>query len=119
MGSAPPAKRAKYGNCKVEVDGITFDSRREAARYQTLKAMQAAGQIRDLRRQVPFVLTEAVVLDGRKKPALRYVADFTYVEGGALVVEDVKSTITAKASTYRTKKHLMKAVHGIDIREVR
>ena len=38
---------------------------------------------------------------------------------GRLVVEDVKSAITAKAAAYRIKRHLMLAVHGIEVQEVR
>jgi len=61
-----------------------------------------------------------VKLEGEKraKPELRYFADFTYIENGAFVVEDVKSAVTRKLQSYRNKKHLMKTVHDIDIKEV-
>ena len=58
------------------------------------------------------------MLDGKAKPAVRYVADFVYQEQGAQVVEDVKSVVTRKHPVYRLKKHLMKHVHGIEVREV-
>jgi hypothetical protein len=112
------AKASKHGNVKVEVDGIKFDSKREAARHLHLLMLLRAGMISDLKLQVPFVLQPAVVLDGRKKPALRYFADFTYLENGVFVVCDAKSPHLRKNSVYRAKKHLMKSVLDLDILEV-
>ncbi|MFM7810391.1 MAG: hypothetical protein ACKO7M_01240, partial [Acinetobacter junii] len=60
-------------------------------------------------------------LEGEKraKPALRYFADFTYYNTrGEYIVEDVKSAATRKLASYRNKKHLMKTVFDIDVREV-
>ena len=117
----PILKGWKYRNQKVVIDGITFDSKREAGRYQELKALAARNLIEDLRHQVPFELAPGVRFSDEKraKPALRYVADFAYKLDGRLIVEDVKSSITAKAAAYRIKRHLMLAVHGIEVREVR
>lgn len=117
----PILKGRKYRNQKVVIDGITFDSKREAGRYQELKALASRNLIEDLRHQVPFELAPGVKFsdESRKKPALRYVADFAYKLDGRLVVEDVKSAITAKAAAYRIKRHLMLAVHGIEVQEVR
>ena len=75
---------------------------------------ERAGSIERLEREVVFVLAPAVVINGRKKPALRYVADFTYVRDGMKIVEDSKGVRTA---VFRIKAHLMKSVHGIDILE--
>lgn len=47
---------SKYGNRKVMVDGIVFDSVREARRYKELKALEATGALRDLQRQVKYTL---------------------------------------------------------------
>lgn len=111
---------AKYRSRKVEQGGETFDSQKEARRWAELQQLARAGQIHDLKRQVPFVLAPAVRLAGeaRKKPALRYFADFTYVQAGHLVVEDTKSDATRRLAAYRQKKHLMATVHGIHIKEV-
>ena len=49
----------KYGNRKVTVDGVVFDSKREAARYKELKLLQEAGEIKGLQMQVPFELIPA------------------------------------------------------------
>ena len=115
---AKAARPSKHGNVKVEIDGIVFDSKREGARYCTLKLQQRAGMISDLELQVEFVLQPAVVLDGRKKPALRYWADFVYQRDGRQVIEDAKSPHLRKHPVYRSKKHLMKSVLGLDIVEV-
>ena len=115
-----PKKPRKYRNTKTVLDGITFDSKREAARYQELKVLAARGVIEDFRHQAPFVLAPGVRFSDEKraKPALRYVADFSYRLDGRLVVEDVKSAVTAGAAAYRIKRHLMLSVHGIEVKEV-
>lgn len=116
VGGKAPAGRSKYGNQRVTWNGQTFDSRREMERYSHLLLLERAGHIQQLERQVVFVLSPAVVIAGRKRPALRYVADFVYRDAaGNQVTEDAKGAVT---DVYRVKRHLMKAVHGIDIREV-
>lgn len=116
---AKPAKKApKYGNSKVKQDGATFDSGKEFKRWKTLELLQKAGAISNLRRQVAYVLAPSVKLDGKTKPALRYFADHVYIENGVEVVEDVKSAITRKCPAYRMKKHLIKHLYNIEIKEV-
>ena len=114
-------KSPKFKNIKTEIDGITFDSKREAKRYVELKTLAGRGLIEELRHQVPFELAPGVKFsdEPRRKPALRYVADFAYRLDGALVVEDVKGAATAKAAAYRIKRHLMLSVHGIEVKEVK
>lgn len=106
---------------KVEADGYTFDSKREYQRYRELKLMQAAGEIACLEVHPRFELANAVVVDGRKKRALRYTADFQYIvrepDYSRHVIEDVKSP-RFRTAAYRMRKHLMKAVLGLDITEV-
>jgi hypothetical protein len=114
-GFTPSPKASKYGNKKVTVDGVVFHSKREANRWQQLLMMEKAGKIADLQRQVPFVLAPAVVIDGRKKPPLKYVSDFSYMKNGKQVVEDTKSNATRRLAAYRIKKHLMMSVLGIEI----
>lgn len=113
-----PPRGNKYGNRKVELGGLLFDSQAEAWRWMELYQQQERGQIRDLRRQVVFELAPPVRLLGhvRLTPALRYMADFTYtvVATGQRVVEDVKGV---KTTAYKIKRHLMKAVLGIDVLE--
>lgn len=108
----------KYLNKKTTVNGIKFDSRREADRWSHLCMLQRTGRISDLRRQVSYELVPAVKFEGaaKKKPAIRFIADFEYVENGARIVEDVKSPVTAKLPAFQLKRHLMKHLHGIDVR---
>jgi len=102
---------SKYHAKKTVVDGIIFQSRKEAKRYQELKLMQRAGLISDLRRQVKFEL----IPKQQGERAVSYIADFVYSEDGQTVVEDVKGVRTP---VYRIKKKLMLWRHGVRIREV-
>lgn len=112
-------KPPKYRNRRTtQPDGQTFDSKGEARRHAELSLAERAGAISELRRQVRFELVPAVRLAGAKRtsPAIDYVADWTYMEGGRLVIEDFKGAIT---DVYRMKRHMMKALLGLDIRETR
>lgn len=110
--------RHKHGAIRTVVDGITFPSKLEAKRYGELKLLMKAGLISKLEMQPSFVLAPSVVLGGRKKPPLRYVADYRYVDTatGLSVVEDCKGQVLPM---YRAKAHLMKHLYNIDIVEVR
>jgi hypothetical protein len=110
------AKESKYGNKKVVYRGETFDSQDELARYMELLLLEKAGEIKDLERQKVFILAPAVRIKGKMRPALRYKADFAYVDvkTGKPVVEDKKGAVT---DSYRIKRHLMATVHGVEILE--
>lgn len=113
--------RNKFNASKIKLDGMTFDSTKEYNRYIELKALQQRGEIFGLEHHTKFELAPSVKIEGEKrtKPALRYFADFTYyLINGEYIVEDVKSVATRKLPSYRNKKHLMKTVHNIDVREV-
>ena len=105
---------SKYLNKKTKVDGITFDSKKEANRYLILKQMEKEGKIDTLKRQVSFPLIRKSQY-GRE---IRYVADFTYYLDGWLVVEDVKSSYTRKNPVYKLKKRMMAELYDISINEV-
>ena len=108
--------RSKYHAKKTVVDGITFDSRKEADRYIVLKGMEEDGAIGDLRRQVRYGLIPAFDVDGKHYRPVFYVADFVYVdkETGKTVVEDVKGM---KTDVYRLKSKLFARRYGMSIRE--
>lgn len=107
-------RTSKYHAKKATVDGITFDSRKEADRYLTLKSMEEEGLIGNLRRQVRCELIPAFDVDGRHYRPVFYVADFVYVEDGKEVVEDVKGMRT---DVYRLKSKLFARRYGMNIRE--
>lgn len=109
---------SKYKNRKTTVDGIVFDSKKEAARYQDLRLLERAGEIQDLRCQVPFELVPAQ-RDAKGKLVerpVKYLADFVYQDcaTGERVVEDVKGYRT---DVYKIKRRLMNHLYGIDIKE--
>jgi len=112
-------KRAKYGNRKVELDGETFDSMKEANRWAELTLMQRAGEIYELKRQVPFVVIPIQKGEDGKvlEREVRYIADFTYrrMTDHRLVVEDTKGM---KTREYIIKRKLMLYRHGLRISEV-
>lgn len=108
----------KYGNHKTTVDGITFDSKKEAERYLQLKAMLNAGEISDLRLQVRIKLLDAFESNGHKYKPLYYIADFVYLKDGKFVVEDVKGYRT---DVYKLKRKLFAYKYrdeGIEITEI-
>lgn len=106
--------RSKFHAQKTTVDGITFDSRKEADRYLVLKGMEEDGTIENLRRQVRYELIPSFDVDGRHYRSVCYVADFVYVEDGEEVVEDVKGMRT---DVYRLKSKLFARRYGKAIKE--
>lgn len=113
----------KYKNRKCVVDGIEFDSRKEANRYVELKLILKAGKIKDLRRQVKYVLIPSQRGDDKKviERECAYIADFVYkdCETGKEIVEDVKGYRGGGAyEVFKIKRKLMLYVHGIRIKEV-
>ncbi len=116
----------KYRAQKATIDGITFDSKKEARRWQELKLLEAAGQIRDLNRQVKFDLkayrasinhpAQPIKIRSAGFPNGRlatWTADFTYVEDGKWTVEDVKGMDTPVS---RLKRAIVEAMLGIEVR---
>lgn len=122
MRARPPSK---YGNVRTK----GFASKKEARRYQDLRLLELAGEIKDLKVQPWFVLAAPVMptalhefngamVDGTSAFG-QYRADFSYFEKcrgfWVFVVEDVKGH---KTELYKWKARHMKAQYGITIREV-
>lgn len=126
--------RAKYGNRNVVVDGITFDSEREAHRYTELKILEKADKITGLQLQREFELipaqremTDQIYTKGPNEGKLKpgkviehkcsYMADFVYwdLDTGKMIVEDAKGMRT---KDYIIKRKLMLYEYGIRIKEV-
>ena len=100
----------KFFAVKTTVDGVVFDSKTEAARWQQLRLLERAGEVSGLERQVKF----AIAVNGQH--ICNYTADFAYVEAGARVVEDSKGQGSAAQRDFKLVCKLMRAVHGIDVR---
>ncbi|WP_101773978.1 DUF1064 domain-containing protein [Peptostreptococcus faecalis] len=96
-------KYNKYGNKKVEIDGIKFDSRKEANRYAELKLLERCRDITDLELQPRFLLQDKFKHNGKAIRKVEYVADFMYKRDGEIYVEDVKGM---KTDVYSLKKKL-------------
>lgn len=107
---------SKYHARKTVVDGITFDSKREAKRYGELKLLERAGAIKGLQRQVRYELIPAFDVDGKHYRPTSYVADFVYTDTatGAEVVEDCKGYRT---DVYRLKAKMFAHKFGVVILE--
>ena len=118
---------SKYGNQKITIDNITFDSTGEGLRYKELKLLAKTGQITDLQLQKKFIIVPEIrepdtvgPRGGVKKgkliqSAAYYIADFVYYDkNGKLVVEDFKGF---KTDLYKLKKKLMRYIYNIDIKE--
>lgn len=108
------ARANKYHAKKTVVDGIEFDSAKEAKRFTKLRAMEEEGKIQHLRLQVPFELVPSFECDGVKYREMKYVADFVYYRDGKQVVEDCKGVKTAE---YKLKKKLMAFINHVNIEE--
>lgn len=104
-----PAGRSKYGARRTVVDGISFDSKKEAKRYADLRNLQRAGKITRLQRQVKIPLYgKDTCLTTDKGAPIMYRADFVYIDvsSGERVVEDCKGFRTPE---YRLKKAILRA----------
>lgn len=119
-------KGSKYKAQKTKRGKLTFDSRKEAERYDALMLLQKAGEIRGLKLQVRYALQEAyTTTDGERVKSIDYIADFVY-ERRTLpdnyghrywlpVVEDVKGVRTRD---YAMKAKLFRNRYGFAIKEV-
>lgn len=97
--------RNKYHNKKIIVDGIKFDSKKEAKRYIKLKQLLDAKKITNLKLQPKYILQEKYINNkGEHIRAISYKADFEYFENDKLIIEDVKGM---KTDVYKLKKKLL------------
>ena len=124
-------QRSKYGNKKVEHDGIKFDSEREYKRYLVLKDCERKGVISCLevhpkyelipaiyREEVVHLKTKDKVVKKMEQRPISYTADFRYVKDGETIVEDVKISEYLLPKEYILKEHMMRYFHGIKIKRV-
>lgn len=102
-------RRNKYNARRVTVDGHTFDSAKEAERYKELKLLEHIGKIKGLVLQPRYTLQEAFRYKGKTIRKIEYVADFSYIYNGKIIVEDVKGV---KTDVYKLKKKLFLRLYG-------
>ena len=109
-GPAKPAgaaKRSKYGNQAVLMDGQRFDSKLEADRYQYLRLMVVANQVRWFVRQVNFMLPGGI----------KYRADFVEIwdAGNGMSRAEVTDTKGVLTRDCINKLKQVEACHGIAV----
>lgn len=125
--------RAKYGNKRLTIDGVTWDSKREYQRWLVLRQAEKDGVISDLERQPKFELVPAIretyikhlktkvkVCERTAQLAITYTADFRYVKDGKIVVEDVKASphMAALDPKFLIKEKLFRWRFGFAIKRV-
>lgn len=121
----------KYNARKVIIDGIEFDSTKEGKRYLVLKKAQEAGVINELKLQprwdalpakketyIEHLKTKDKIKERVVVRPIKYTADFSYIKGGELVVEDVKPCPKMLSRDVSLRIRLMKYFHDIDVRLV-
>lgn len=124
-------KRAKYGNKKLVIDDVTWDSKREYQRWLVLRQAEADGLISDLERQPKFELIPAIketyvkhlktkdkVYERTVQLACSYTADFRYIKDGKVVVEDVKISPKMLPPEYVLREKMFRAKFGFPIKRV-
>ena len=109
-------RKHKYNAKRKSIDGIVFDSLKEAKRFTELKMLEKAGSIKNLELQPRFLLQESFKKEGKTIRAIYYVADFSYFQNGNRCVEDVKGF---KTDVYNLKKKLfLKKYPDVVFREI-
>ena len=99
-------KRSKYGAIKTNIDGHTFDSKKEAEFYCNLKLRLQAKEIKGFCLQPIFILAEG----------LKYKADFiVFNNDGTADVIDIKGF---KTKEYITKKKVFEDKYNLKIIEI-
>tara|TARA_R110000787_G_C13225927_1_gene426703 strand:+ start:333 stop:710 length:378 start_codon:yes stop_codon:yes gene_type:complete len=109
-------KKSKYNN-KITIcpeTGTKFHSAGEYRRWKTLQILERAGEIQDLITQEPFVILESFKSEGKTERGIKYIADFVYFDNviNKMVIEDFKSSITARDAAYIMKRKLIKSKYS-------
>ena len=112
------ARNGKYNAVKTQIDGIIFDSKKEAEYYKNLLLLKQAGEVVDIKLQPEFELQEGYIKDGAKIRPIKYIADFLVVyKDGHIEIIDTKGY--RKDKVYLLKKKLFHyKFKGLTIKEV-
>lgn len=105
----PIKKKSKYSNIKTVVDGITFDSKKEADYYCQLKLLKQAGEIKDFGLQPRYELLPTFRKNGTTHRSITYVADFIIDNNdGTTEIVDIKGVET---QVFKIKKKLFEYMY--------
>jgi hypothetical protein len=111
-------KKKKNNRFKVSpveertLGGIVFASKKEMKRYAELQLLQRAGEVQDLELQPKFRVSI------NDQHFCTYTADFAYTEKGQRVIEELKSTGTAKDAAYRLRKKAAELFYNIKVKVI-
>jgi len=109
-------RRNKYGNRKVEIDGLTFDSKAEALYYSELKLREKAGEILFFRTQPRYRLLDSFEKHGKRHRAIDYIADFEiHHRDGSIEVVDVKGAPLTQVFRIKEKLFNHKYPHKLTL----
>ena len=122
-------KPGKYKAQKTKRGRLTFDSKKEAERYDALMLLQKAGEIRGLKLQVRYCLQEAyTTFEGERVKSIDYIADFVYERRTAPdSYGQLRTAVLAAGGggregdasrDYALKAKLFRSRYGFAIREV-
>ena len=111
------ARNGKYNAVKTQIDGIIFDSKKEAEYYKNLLLLKQAGEVVDIKLQPEFELQEGYIKDSVKIHPIKYIADFLVVyKDGHIEIIDTKGY--RKDKVYLLKKKLFHyKFKGLTIKE--
>lgn len=111
------SKKGKYNNIIVKTKDGKFDSKKEHSIWLKLKRQQEMGLIKNLQRQVPFVLIEKSKW-GRER---KYIADFVYTDCNTneIIVADCKSDATESDALFSLKARLFAEIYGQEIKIIK
>lgn len=112
--------KSKYNNKKVTIDGINFDSKKEAEYYMQLKLLKRAGEIKDFGLQEKFLLQDGFDKKGKHYRPITYYADFIISHNdGSTEVVDVKASKNFKTQVYKIKKKIFEYKYpDLEIKEI-
>ena len=108
-------KKNRFNVSPVEertLGGIVFASKKEMKRYAELRLLERAGEIQGLELQPEF----RVSINGEHY--CTYTADFAYTEKGERIIEELKSTGTAKDAAYKLRKKAAELFYGIKVKVI-
>lgn len=111
-------RKSKYSNQKTNINGIVFASKKEGNYYLILRDKENKKEISNLQLQVPFILQDKYKINNKSIREIKYIADFTYIDNGVLIIVDVKASKFFKTDVYKLKKKLFEYKYQIEITEI-
>lgn len=102
-------KGNKYGAELVSFDGYTFQSGAECNRYKQLVLFVRSGQITHFLVHEPRLIVIDAFTDryGTRHKPTHYIPDFSYIEHGIQVIEDVKGGKATRTAVFEIKRKLI------------